>query len=106
MLKNLPAMQETLVQSQSLEDPLEEAMKTHSSILACRIPWIEEPSGLQSMGVTEGQTRLSDFTFTFHYLHNTLYFFNRWLYFLCYIRSRYLVMSLENIYGNRESTCI
>ena len=59
MLKNLPAMQETLVQSQSLEDPLEEAMKTHSSILACRIPWIEEPSGLQSMGVTKSRTRLS-----------------------------------------------
>jgi len=45
--------------SQSLEDPLEEAMKTHSSILACRIPWIEEPSGLQSMGVTKSRTRLS-----------------------------------------------
>ena len=41
-------------------------MVTHSSILAWRIPWIEEPSGLQSHGVAKSWTRLSDFTFTFH----------------------------------------
>ena len=49
MLKNLPAMQETQVQSLSWEDPLEKGMATHSSILAWRIPWTEEPSGLPSM---------------------------------------------------------
>ena len=49
-VKNPPAMQETLVQSLSWEDPLEEGMATHSSILAWRIPWTEEPSRLQSMG--------------------------------------------------------
>ena len=43
-------MQETWVQSLGQEDPLEEGMPTHTSILACRIPWIEEPGGLQSMG--------------------------------------------------------
>ena len=51
MVKNLPAMQETEVQSQGWEDSLEEEMATHSSILACRIPWTEEPGGLQSMGL-------------------------------------------------------
>ena len=50
MVKNPPAMQETQVQSLRLEDSLEGEMATHSSILAWRIPWTEEPSGLQSMG--------------------------------------------------------
>ena len=49
-VKNLPAMQETRVQSLGWEDPLEKVMATHSSLLAWRIPWIEEPGGLQSMG--------------------------------------------------------
>ena len=48
MVKNLPAIQETWVQSLGQEYPLEEEMTTHSSILAWRIPWTEEPSGLQS----------------------------------------------------------
>ena len=52
-VKNLPAMQETRVQSLGREDPLEEGMATHSSILAGRIPWREEPGGLQSMGSQE-----------------------------------------------------
>ena len=53
MVKNLPTMQEpqeTQVQSLGQEDPLEEGMATHSSILAWRIPWTEEPGELQSMG--------------------------------------------------------
>ena len=49
-VKNLPAMWETWVQSLGWEDPLEEGVATHSSILAWRIPWTEEPGGLQSMG--------------------------------------------------------
>ena len=49
MVKNLPAVQETQVQSLGQEDPLEKEMGTHSSILAWRIPWTEEPSRLQSM---------------------------------------------------------
>ena len=49
-VKNLPAMWETQVQSLGQEDPLEEEMVTHSSILAWRIPWTEEPDGLQSTG--------------------------------------------------------
>ena len=50
MVKNLPAMQETQVQSLGQEDPLEMGMTTHSSILAWRIPWTEELDWLQSMG--------------------------------------------------------
>ena len=50
MVKNPPAMQETWVQSLGWEDPLEKEMATHSSILARRIPWAEEPGGLQSKG--------------------------------------------------------
>ena len=50
MVKNLPAMQEMQVQSLCGEDPLEKGMATHFSILAWRIPWTEEPGGLQSMG--------------------------------------------------------
>ena len=49
-VKRLPTMQETRIQSLGQEDPLEKEMATHSSILACRIPWMEEPSRLQSMG--------------------------------------------------------
>ena len=51
MVKNLPAVQETRVRSLDWEDPLEEKMSTSSSILAWRIPWTEEPGGLQSMGL-------------------------------------------------------
>ena len=47
---SLPAMQETRVQYLYQEDPLEKGMATHSSILAWRIPWTDEPSGLQSLG--------------------------------------------------------
>jgi len=47
--KNLPAMQETRVQSLGREDPLEKGIATHSSIIAWRIPWTEEPGRLQSM---------------------------------------------------------
>ena len=50
MAENLPTTQETQVQSLDEDDPLEESMATHSSILAWRIPWTEEPGGLQSMG--------------------------------------------------------
>ena len=49
-VKNMPAIQETQVQSLGREDPLEKGMATHSSILAWKIPWTEEPGGLQSIG--------------------------------------------------------
>ena len=51
MVKNLPAMQETRVRSLGWEDPLEQGQATHSSTLAWRIPWTEEPGGLQSTGL-------------------------------------------------------
>ena len=49
-VKRLPAMQETQVKSQGREDPLEKKMATHSSTFAWKIPWMEKPGGLQSMG--------------------------------------------------------
>ena len=55
-LKHLPAMRETWVRSPGWEDPLEKEMATHSSSLAWRIPWAEEPGGLQSMGSQKSQT--------------------------------------------------
>ena len=59
-VKNPPAMCEIWVQSLGWEDTLEKGMATYSSILAWRIPWIEEPGGLQSMGVAKRLTQLSD----------------------------------------------
>ena len=53
MVKNLPAVQESQVQPLGREDPLEREIATHSSVLAWRIPWTEELSGLQSMGLKE-----------------------------------------------------
>ena len=49
-VKNLPSVQETRVPSLGQEDPLEKGMETHFSVLAWRIPWTQEPGGLQSMG--------------------------------------------------------
>ena len=53
MVKHLPTMRETRVQSLGWEDLLEKEMATHSSILAWKIPWMEQPGGLQSMGSLE-----------------------------------------------------
>ena len=50
MIKSLPAIQETQVQSLDWNDPLKKRMATHTSVLAWRVPWTEEPDGLQSKG--------------------------------------------------------
>ena len=71
VVKNLPAIQETLVQSLGQEDPLEKGMATHSSILAWRIPWTQETARLVH-GVTKSQIQLSNFHFTF-ITENSLY---------------------------------
>ena len=63
MVKRLAVMWETLVQSLGQEDLPEKEMGTHSSILAWKIPWTEEPGRLQSVGVTKSRTRLSSFNF-------------------------------------------
>ena len=60
LVKNPPALQETPVGFLGQEDPLEKDMATHSSILAWRIPWTEEPGRLQSMGSQKSQTQLSN----------------------------------------------
>ena len=59
MVKNLPAMQETRVQSLGWEDTLEKEMATHSSILAWRIPWTEEPGRLQSIALQRVEHNLA-----------------------------------------------
>ena len=64
LVKRLPTTRKNWVWSLGGEDPLENKMATHSSILAWRIPWMEEAGGLQSMGFAKSQTWLSDFTFT------------------------------------------
>ena len=58
--KNLPAVQEIQVPSLGQKDSLEKEMATNSSILAWKIPWMEKPSRLQSMGLQKSQTQLSD----------------------------------------------
>ena len=63
-VNHLPAMRETRAQSLGWEDLLEKEMAPHSSILAWKIPWTEEPVGLQVQGVANSRTRLSDFPFT------------------------------------------
>ena len=66
MVKCLPTMQETWVQSLGWEDPLEKEMATHSSILAWKTPWTEEPGGLQSMGSHRvGHNRVTSLHFTY-----------------------------------------
>ena len=64
-VKNLPAMQETQVQSLDQEDPLEKEISTHSSILIWRIPWTEEPVELQPMGSQRVRHNSVTNTFTF-----------------------------------------
>ena len=59
-VKNVPEMQETMVQSLGRQDPLENGMAAHSSILAWEIPWTGQPAGLQSMGLQKRWTQLSD----------------------------------------------
>ena len=61
-LKHLPVMQETWVRALGWEDPLEKEIATHSSTLAWRIPWTEEPGGATVHGVAKSQTWLSNFT--------------------------------------------
>ena len=77
MVKNLPAMQETWVQSLGQKDPLEKGMAIHCSILAWRIPWTEEPGGLQFVGLQRVRHDWATFTttdFTYSEMHET--FFN------------------------------
>ena len=70
-VKCLPTVQETQVWSLGQEDPLEKETATHSSIHAWKIPWNEEPGGLQSMG-SQSWTRLSDFT-SLHFIMKSIF---------------------------------
>ena len=70
MAKKLPAMGETWVRPLGWEDPLEEGMATHSSILAWEIPWTEEPGGLQSMG-----SQRAGYDWATKHIHTHVYFY-------------------------------
>ena len=73
-VKNLPTMLETLVQSVGQEDPLQKGMATHSSILAWRIPWPEEPGGPQSMGLQRaGQDLVTKPPPYVHFIYSSVY---------------------------------
>ena len=72
MVKNLPSMQETHVQSLGQEYPLEMEMATHSCILAWRIAWAEEPGGLQSLWLQRVRQNWATNIFTFHDITNVL----------------------------------
>ena len=99
-VKRLPTMRETWFQSLGVEDALEKEMATHSSILAWKVPWTEEPGRLQSNGVAKSRTWLSDFTFTFkllkeQFLKSRGEYFEKWGYFpfalLKYVYSHILI---------------
>ena len=68
MVNSLPVMPETRVSSMGQEDPLEKGMATYSSLLAWRIPWTEEPRGLQSMGFQRVRHDWLDFHFHFFFI--------------------------------------
>ena len=74
-VKHLLTMQETRVQSLGREDLLEKGMATHPNILAWKIPWMEEPGRLESMGVSKNRTWLSNFTFTLYIIDINLLVF-------------------------------
>ena len=70
MVNNMPAIQETQLRSLGWEDPLEEGMATHSSILVWRIPWTEEPGGLQSIWLQRVRHDWSNLVYTFYRWQN------------------------------------
>ena len=74
-VKNLPVVQETWLQSLDWEDPLEKGIVTHYSILAWRIPWTEEPGGLQSIGSLRHDWVTNTFIFAIILLHDLTYIF-------------------------------
>ena len=76
MIKNLPAMWETQVQSLGWEDPLEKGMATHPSILAWRIPWTEEPGGLRSVGLQRARHDWATNTFIQYLSWKMSFFWN------------------------------
>ena len=79
MVKRLPAMRETWVRFLGREDPLEKEMAIHSSTLAWKIPWTEEPDRLQSVGSPKSWTQLSDFTFTVTRLGQLMIMKSHWM---------------------------
>ena len=97
MVKNLPAMQETQVQSLGQEDPLEKGIATNFSILAWRIPWTEEPGGLKSMGLQRvGDNWMANtFAFTLEFCRARKILLKGWRYSLSYSGAGYTIVKLH-----------
>ena len=74
MVKNLPAMQETWVQSLGWEDPQEKGMATHPSVLAWKLSWTEEPGGLQSMGLLQPEAKRAEVNLDYIFSVDKLFF--------------------------------
>ena len=92
MVRSLPSVQETWVWSLGWEDPLEKEMATHSRILAWKIPWIEEPGRLQSMGLQwVGHERATSLS---------LETFNSISRYFCYIKSQIMLLVVKNLPAN------
>ena len=111
VVKNLPAMQETWVQSLIHEDPLEQETVTHSSNLDWPVPWTEEPDGLQSLGSQQLDTiqQLNTHTQGTDYKVHTLFFFSyamlvACLHFLCKGQET-LELSITCIFKNDKISC-
>ena len=97
MVKNLPAMQKTRVWSLVQEDPLEKRMATHSSILAWRIPWTEEPGGVQFMSMPRVGHNWATNTFTFNVRFNIMDIF--------LVSAAYKLMHMDFYYLNNRNPC-
>ena len=105
MVKRLPAMQESQVRSLGWEDPLEKEMATHSSTLAWKIPWIEEPGRLQSMG---SQGVKHDWVTSLHSLHVYIHthiciyhvymIFRNWDKFCSFVADMSMFYKLKNVH--------
>ena len=88
MIKRLPAMQETQVRSLSREDPLEKEVATHSNSLAWKIPWMEKPGRLQSMG----SQRVSEERLHFHLPHKNKHLFN-----ILFIENKHILFKVNHL---------
>ena len=100
MLKNMPAMQEmqeSWIRSLCWEDPLEEEMAIHSSILDWRIPWTEEPGGLQSMGSERDTTKTTEHTCRHIYIYVYIYTKSPFSCTVCIQMLKYNVVHLKLI---------
>ena len=107
MVKNLPTMQETRVRSLNQEESLEKGLATHSSVLAWKIAWTEEPGGLQSMGSQklghDWATNTFTFAYTYMYMYVCIYIYIYYIH--THIYSLFQILFHYNFLGNIVGPC-